>query len=122
MVLVIIAASGVCATGQELPFTAADHGRTVEASLGDTILLSLPETPSTGYIWALDRPEATPVTVLSSEFVQPDAERMGAPGVRTLRLKPTQAGSLQLRLKRWRPWEGDPSVVERFELTVQVKD
>jgi len=26
----------------------------------------------------------------------------------------------RLRLKRWRPWEGDKSTVERFELTIRV--
>ena len=118
----LLAAGVACATGQEHHFTAADQGRTIQVALGDTLLLSLPETPSTGYTWALDHPDALPVAVLSSEFSRPTADRMGAPGVRILRLKPTKAGTLQLHLKRWRAWEGDPSVVERLELTVQVRD
>ena len=122
LLAVMLAAGGACATGQEHRFAVSDQNRTVDVALGDTLLLALPENPTTGHLWALDRPEASPVTVLSSEFSRPQADRMGAPGVRSLRLKPTQAGTLQLRLKRWRPWEGDPSVVERFDLTVQVRD
>ena len=122
LLAVMLIAGGGCATGQEHRLAVSDQNRTVDVTLGDTLLLALPENPTTGHLWALDRPEATPAAVLSSEFARPHADRMGAPGVRSLRVKPTQAGTLQLRLKRWRPWEGDPSVVERFELTVQVRD
>jgi inhibitor of cysteine peptidase len=122
LLAVMLIAGGACATGQQHLLGATDQGRTVGVALGDTLLLSLPETPATGYIWTLDRPDATPVKMLSSDVVRPAADRIGAPGVRTLHLKPTQAGMVQLRLKRWRPWEGDASVVERFDLTVQVTD
>jgi hypothetical protein len=29
-------------------------------------------------------------------------------------------GSTTIKLKRWRQWEGEGSVVERFELTLRV--
>ncbi len=115
-----LAAGMACATGQEHRLTAADQGRTIQVALGDTLRLSLPEIPSTGYTWALDHLHALPVTVLSSEFSRPTVDQMGAPGIRSLHVKPEQAGILQLYLKRWRAWEGDSSVVERLELTVQV--
>jgi len=121
LLAVMLAAGGACATGQEHRLVASDQGRTVEVALGDTLLLSLPENPTTGHVWAVDG-DTSPVTVLASEFSRSHTDRMGASGVRTLRVKPTQTGTLQLRLKRWRSWEGNPSVVERFELTVQVRN
>ena len=36
------------------------------------------------------------------------------------RSKPKLPGSTTVRLKRWRPWEGDKSVVERYDVTIDV--
>ncbi len=119
---VLLAASGACAASQEHRLTAADHGQTIDVSMNDTILLVLSENLTTGHVWALDNSDATPITVLSSELTRTHPNRMGASGIRTLRLKPAKVGTAHVRLKCWRPWEGDASVIERFELTAQVKD
>ncbi len=118
----LLASGGACVFSQEHRLTAADHGQTVDVAVNDTILLVLPENPTTGHVWALDNSDATPITILSSELTRTHPNRMGAPGVRTLRLKPTKVGTAHVQLKCWRPWEGDASVIERFELTAQVKD
>jgi inhibitor of cysteine peptidase len=118
----VLALGSACATGREWTLTAADRGSEAELRLGDTIRLSLPENPTTGYTWALDDAESTPLAVVSSGYTRGRDAPPGAGGVRTLVLKPGTTGRFQLRLKRWRPWEGDPSIVERFDLTVLVKD
>jgi len=37
----------------EIALTQADSGRTIPAALGDAIRIELPETPTTGFRWAV---------------------------------------------------------------------
>ena len=46
---------------------------------------------------------------------------IGAAGVREFVLRPTQAGTYALSFKHWREWEGDSSVIGRFDLSVVVQ-
>jgi predicted secreted protein len=92
-----------------------DAGRTVEVAPGDRLVLSLPETAATGYTWQVEELPA------GAEVVEERFERVG-PGVGgssrhvfVLRA-PDAAGALRLRYLR--PWAGERSVVERYEITV----
>jgi predicted secreted protein len=91
-----------------------DAGRTVEVAAGDRLVLSLPETAGTGYTWEV---EALPP---GAEVVEERYEQVG-PGVggssRHLFVlsAPGEAGRLRLRLLR--PWRGEESVTERYEVT-----
>jgi predicted secreted protein len=92
-----------------------DAGRTVEVAAGDRLVLSLPEIAGTGYTWRVQ--ELPP----NAEVVEERFERVG-PGVGgtshhvfVLRA-PDDAGAL--RLGYLRPWAGEGSVVERYEVTV----
>ena len=92
-----------------------DAGRTVEVAAGARLVLSLPETAGTGYTWQV---EELPPGV---EVVEERFERVG-PGVGGSSLHvfvlraPDAAGALRLRYLR--PWAGEDSVAERYEVTV----
>ena len=100
--------------------TSAEAGTSIDADVGDTILLRLADNPTTGYRW-----EFEPVTgdslVLTNSGYEPSSGAMGGGGVTTWTLSVIAAGTISIALKQWRPWEGDASVLDRFTLTVHAR-
>jgi predicted secreted protein len=91
-----------------------DAGRTVEVAAGDRLVLSLPETAGTGYTWEV---ETLPP---GAEVVEERYEQVG-PGVggssRHVFVLSAPGEKGELRLRHLRPWRGEDSVTERYELT-----
>jgi|SRR5215204_3700833 predicted secreted protein len=95
-----------------------DRGRTIEVAEGDIFTVRLKENPTTGYRWSVE-------TTNGLEQVGDDFEAgggaIGAAGVRVFEFRATRPGSHKLRLKNWREWEGEDSVIDRFEADIDVK-
>jgi inhibitor of cysteine peptidase len=95
-----------------------DRGRTIEVAEGDIITVRLKENPTTGYRWSVE-------TTNGLELVRDDFEAgggaIGAAGVRVLEFRATHPALYRIRLKNWREWEGEDSVIDRFEANVVVK-
>jgi inhibitor of cysteine peptidase len=122
MVLSIGGAGGVASTTEASVtsvLTAADNGKRIVLKVGAEATLRLPENPSTGYRWAVDAADSHLVDVSQSEYA-PASNAPGAGGQAQWTLKAKAPGSTTVRLKRWRPWEGDRSVVERYDVTIDV--
>jgi inhibitor of cysteine peptidase len=99
--------------------TSADNGRTVDLRVGEKVTLRLPENPSTGYRWAVDAAEMSLVEIEEGEHVA-TSKMIGGGGDAQWLIKAKAPGAAQMKLKRWRPWEGERSVVERYEVTLQI--
>ena len=97
-----------------------DDGTTVEVALGDAVVVRLEENPTTGFRWTIDAVAGGSVAVADDDFEPANGGGIGAGGWRTLTFSATQPGSSRIDLKRWRDFEGDASVVERFSVTVRV--
>jgi len=100
--------------------TQVDNGRTIEAQPGSRIVVTLPENPTTGYSWAIDG-AGDALSLVSSDYGATPAAGVGGGGKRTLVFEAKSPGTANLRLKRWREWEGEASVRERYAVTVRVK-
>ncbi len=88
-----------------------------QAQVGESVVVRLAETPTTGYQWeVVDPPDA--LTVASSEFVPPTSQAAGAGGRRVITLTPTAKGEHHLTLARRRAWE--PAAAETCEIVVTV--
>ena len=91
-----------------------DAGRTVDVAAGDRLVLSLPEIAGTGYTWQVE--ELPP----GAEVLEERFDRVG-PGVGASSHHvfvvgaPDVEGSLRLRYLR--PWAGERSVANRYEVT-----
>ena len=107
-----------------IELTSADSGRSLAATPGDEIIVLLAENPTTGYRWhaevygdavALEadgyRPPPLP---------EPSQPVFGRGGQREFRFRVLAAGSTVLELKLWREWEGESSVLERVNVTVEA--
>lgn len=96
----------------------SDNGKLIDVNLTTRISLILPENPSTGYIWSLDLPDG--IQIESSTFLAASKQMPGAGGEHTWVLRPLHSGDLVVHAKLWREWEGDQSVLQRFQVTLRV--
>lgn len=94
-------------------------GGTHRAATGDTVVISLPETPTSGYRWALDAYDPQVLRLDGDEF-SPAGAGLGAGGARRFRFVAVGPGTTPVRLARRREWVGGGA--ERFDTTVQVTD
>jgi inhibitor of cysteine peptidase len=99
--------------------TAADNGRTVELPVGDEVALRLPENATTGYRWAIDSADANLVDIKEGQYVS-TSEKMGGGREAQWLIKAKAPGATSIKLKRWRQWEGESSIVERYEITLRI--
>lgn len=98
-----------------------DKGKSFEVHLDDAIVIRLPENPTTGYRWAIDKVDEKLLELQESDFTPPSEPRLGAGGWRTLTFKAKSIGTSHIQLKHWREWEGDDSIIERFDVTIRIR-
>ncbi|MGA9377346.1 MAG: protease inhibitor I42 family protein [Phormidium sp.] len=109
-------------TVSQLTITQTDRDKTFTVHRGDVIVITLAENSSTGYSWAIDKIDSNIIELQSSEFSLPQNAGVGGGGERILTFRAKAIGLTRLQLKEWRPWEGERSIVQQFNLTLQVKE
>ena len=100
--------------------TLADNGKLIAVGLGEEVVVTLAENPTTGFRWSLEPSYEAILELERTAFVPPTSAAVGSPGQRVYTFKASDAGSGSLRIKLWRAWEGENSVRERLEVTIQV--
>lgn len=106
----------------KLMLTREDSGTAVVATPGTEIVIRLDENPTTGYAWTVDEVDEGIVTIADNGPSQPEEALVGAGGVHTFTVTAHSEGTTEVRLKHWRSWEGEPSVIERYRVTVSVAE
>ncbi len=104
----------------ELDITKADKGKQFSVQAGDSIVLHLEENPTTGYQWEVDGMDNEMMDLEGSSFALGGGAGIGGGGIRVFRYQPKKSGATRISLKLWRSWEGEPSVVERFEVLFKI--
>lgn len=100
--------------------TQGDNGQPSTLEVGQTLAIDLDENASTGYTWTIDSYDQDILESLGST-PRYSSGPVGSGGQITFTFRGIATGTGQIRLKNWREWEGDASVVERFETTVTVQ-
>lgn len=106
---------------RQLTLTEADAGKTVQAHPGDHILIQLSANAATGFSWAIDKTDTTILALQSESYTPNPGGALGSGGTATFTFLAQRAGSVHLQLKYWRSWEGDSSIVKRYNVTIQVQ-
>ncbi|MFL6706599.1 MAG: protease inhibitor I42 family protein [Massilia sp.] len=91
-------------------------GSSVDVAAGDVLAIRLKENATTGYRWTLETGDG----VTMEESIRPGATP-GAGGMHEFRLRAANAGKRQLRWKHWRDWQGDDSIIGRFEIEARFQ-
>ena len=96
-------------------------GSTVQLSVGDEIVVRVPEIPTTGYAWTVSTVDPA-LRLVESTFVPPvgngTGPEPGAGGQRVIRLRAASAGEGGAELALKRPWE--PTPTETFTVRATV--
>lgn len=102
--------------------TQADNGQSVPIRMGDRVVVHLPENPTTGFQWSLDRTNHEVLQIEdAADAVLPDGT-VGRGGQRTFVLQGKKSGVAESHFKLWREWEGDKSITKHFVVTVEVRE
>ena len=90
---------------------------------GQTLTLTLPSNPTTGYRWLVQDPAASLLRVLSPEvYSNPeDAGLVGAAGQSVWRYQATAAGTGHLLMVLQQPWAPEVKPVQVFDCAISVK-
>jgi predicted secreted protein len=102
----------------EIGLDRTDAGRARAAAPGDTIVVALDESPTSGYRWAVDAVEPTVLTAVGDEYT-PSSSGLGGGGVHRFRFDVAGTGASRIRLALRRSWDPD-SVVDTFETTIEA--
>jgi inhibitor of cysteine peptidase len=105
---------------QTITMAQTDNGKSVQVHAGDTIVIQLDENASTGYTWAINKTDTTILTLQSSTYTS-SGNLPGSGGTRVFTFLAKNPGTVQLQLKYWRSFEGDSSIIQRYNVTIEVQ-
>ncbi|MBS0643801.1 MAG: protease inhibitor I42 family protein [Proteobacteria bacterium] len=100
--------------------TEADQGRTVDLHTGQSVTVDLPENATTGYRWAIDRADPGLVSVQEGPARSATSGAIGSGGRRSFVITASAPGTTEVVLKRWRSWEGEGGVAERYRVALRI--
>ena len=106
----------------EINLTQADNGKSIQIGLGEIVRISLDENPSTGFRWALEQGNDKVLELLTSDYIQASAPRVGVGGQRVWRFAGKKSGDVRLVMVHRRAWNEERSTVVRLQLTIRVVD
>lgn len=106
----------------EIKLTRNDNGKTVEAQVGDSVVIELPENPTTGYVWSLDVKERTGIAYLSnSRYTAANNSGIGGGGMSTFIVNVQSAGIATIDIKLKHPWEPESTAIDRFNVVINAR-
>jgi predicted secreted protein len=94
----------------------SDKNRVATVDTGETIVIRLPENPTTGYRWAI---ESCGTLKSAGDNFEPGGEAPGSAGIRSFQwtaVPGTHPVSLALR----REWEAADQAIDHFAMNVRV--
>jgi inhibitor of cysteine peptidase len=94
-------------------------GTQVDAHVGDTIDVLLPENATTGYQWEVDAPGEA-LDVQTSELLPPDDPRAGATGRRHVVVHVSRVGDTRLSMRLRRRWDPPEKAEGTYAVDVVV--
>lgn len=113
--------------GSVLTLTAEDNGKSYTVNVGDTITVLLEGNPTTGYEWESE-PIITGFATLILLDIEPsytpaetDSDIAGGGGTFIFGYQAVGAGSGEIELKYWRPFEPENEPLETFNVTLTIE-
>ena len=95
-----------------------DDDTAVEAAVGDSLVIALPENGTTGYQWTVSA-AGDAVVVETDEFAPPGSAAPGAAGQRLVTLRATRTGTAVVDMRLERPWEALATRRRRLRVTIR---
>jgi inhibitor of cysteine peptidase len=113
----------LCLTGGELndvkDGARTENGLHIELQKDDTLVIRLPENPSTGYRWAVQQ-NGTIMRLESAHFDLTEGAGIGGGGLRTLCFKAASLGAVKLQVVLRREWQKGAPAADVYEVQIRV--
>ena len=106
---------------KQLTLTDTDSGKTIVAHTGDQITIQLAANATTGFAWAIDKTDTTVLALQRETYTPYPGGGLGSGGTAVFIFRAQHPGTVHLQLKYWRSWEGDSSIVKRYDVAIQVQ-
>lgn len=91
------------------------NGKTVSLALGQSLVMRLPENPTTGFRWFVASHGAMN---LDADDFFPAGSGVGSGGTRQLQWSAAVPGQSDIALALKRAWESSDAAIDHFQLTV----
>jgi inhibitor of cysteine peptidase len=121
-VIVAVGCSSANASSNGLALQQTDNGKTFAVKTGETIKVTLPGNPTTGYTWQMVAPSsgAALYKQLGEPVFKAESTALGAGGALTFEFQAVAKGEGTLKLVYSRPWESVPPA-QTFEMKLSVE-
>ncbi|SEA24744.1 inhibitor of cysteine peptidase [Thiothrix caldifontis] len=100
---------------------AADHGSTVQLTVGDLLEVVLEGNPSTGYMWTLAPDSGVLLAQQGQATFQPNSGALGSGSMMTWRFQAIAHGEMLLKLRYQRSFEPDKAPLKQFAANLTIK-
>jgi inhibitor of cysteine peptidase len=106
----------------EIKLTRNDNGKTVEARVGDSVVIELQENPTTGYVWTLEVKDGTGIVYVNKpRYIAANNSGIGGGGMRTFLVNVQSAGIVTIDIKLRHPWEPESTAIDRFNVVINAR-
>lgn len=106
----LIALSGVLLCQMALAeriLTPLQHQQTIVIKPKEVLLVKLPASPSTGYLWFFEKPNSEAIKIVQDwKFTPWNKKQLNSAGDTTWRFTAQQEGEVTLKFVYRKPWEG----------------
>jgi predicted secreted protein len=98
-----------------------DNGTEITVSRGNLVVLSLASQGATGYLWGFDRIDPDYIDVVEEKSMRESAPGLtGGAVIHTWTLRMKKAGSTELHMSYYRPWEGKDTAADAFQVRIRI--
>ena len=104
----------------DLNLTETQNGESFALRVGDPIVITLPENPSTGYRWSTASLDDSVLSQEGHDF-RPGGPGVGSGGTVVWRFRATHEGRTRLELKKVRSWETGQAPAAEFVVSLEVR-
>ncbi|WP_429691026.1 protease inhibitor I42 family protein [Bacillus mycoides] len=96
--------------------TQKDQGKVIPLHRNQRFSIQLTENPLTGYSWTICNILGICLLTEQFQFNCILEEVIGHHGVRIFQFQAIHTGKHTLQFKHWREWQGESSIIEKFQL------
>ncbi len=100
--------------------TEKESGTSIDLHSGDTLAISLPDNPTTGFRWETESVNEHILHPVEEPVYEPSSNLVGSGGRTTFQFTAANAGNTPLRLVYRRSFEKDAPPASTFELNATV--
>jgi inhibitor of cysteine peptidase len=117
---VVIVGSRVVVVVAERTVVPTRAEEVVAADVGDTVVVRIPDNPTTGYRWDVASSDPRAVDIERATWDAAAERSIGGGAHRVITIRVVAPGSSTVALRCWRPWAGESSVVERMSIVINA--